>query len=1625
MKSPARSKATFTAESGLKESLRKTLRAGVALTLGAGFLVGVPTTASAAVDPSAQVVINEVYGGGGNSGATYKQDFVELYNKGAASVDLSGWSIQYGSAAGSVPTVGQNVALTPLTGTIEPGGYFLIGQATGTGGTVDIAPDVTGTIAMSSTNAKIALVSDSTQLNCESGCGEVASVVDFVGTGTANDFAGAAAPAMSNSASVSRTDSVNTANNGADFTAGAPTPTASGAVPAEPQEPGDPTVLTIAQIQGTGPASPVVDTLVTTSGVVTAAYPTGGYFGYVLQVPGEPDTESDASQAIYIYQPATTPPTDLPVEIGQTVQVTGTVREFNTLTEIEVAAVDVEVLADAEAVTPLLTGWPTTVEGRESLESMLIEPDGDFTITNTYSTNRYGELGLAFGDTPLLQPTDRYPAGSQAATDLEAENAGRAVTLDDGSSADFLPGPLPPPLIPPYISLDDPVRVGAGIYFDQPVIVDYRVGTWRLQPTSPVTYDNAAEFVSFENTRTDAPSQTALGGDFKVASFNVLNYFTTLGSTVAGCTFYADRTGDGVTVNRCPSDNGPRGAWDPEDLQRQQAKIVAAINELDASVVGLMEIENSAVVDGVADEAVGALVAALNEDADGDKWAFVPSSTELPGVAEMDVISNAIIYQPELLTPLGESRALGTQSAVGQAFENAREPIGQAFIPAAGGEPFFFAVNHFKSKSAGGAPNAPDPNANGQQGAWNGDRIAQASALNSWINDTVLPSYSEAAAPVTDAFLVGDFNSYTQEDSMQVLYTAGYENLGPVDEYTYSYSGLSGSLDHVLANAAAADRVSDAQVWNINAPESLALEYSRYNYQGATYYNESPFRSSDHDPVVAGVQNGDAAPGTVNINLLNINDFHGRIDANTVQFAGTIEELRAAEGEDSSLFLSAGDNIGASLFASSSADDQPTIDVLNALDLAASAVGNHEFDQGFDDLTDRVVGDPANAAWDYLGANVYEKGTTTTALPEYAIFTVSGLEVAVIGAVTQETPTLVSLGGIAELDFGNPVEAVNRVAAQLSDGNPANGEADVVIAEFHEGAGAGIPDGSTLEEEVALTDSVLAEIITTTSADVDAIFNGHTHKQYAWDAPIPGVAGKTRPVLQTGSYGEFIGQIVLTVQEGTGDVVSYTKGNIARSTATDEELIQEYPRVAQVDDIVDAALAAADIVGAVPVGSVTADITTAYSGGSYVDGVYTGSGPLPSTGRDDRSKESALGNLVANSLVDSLSEPARGGATIGVVNPGGLRNELYYDQDGVITYAEANAVLPFVNNLWTVTLSGDQFKTLLEQQWQTAELPSEPAPSRPYLQLGVSDNVSYTYDDAAAAGSRITSITVDGVPIDPAGSYRIGTFSFLAEGGDNFRIFRDGADVKDSGLIDRDAWIQYLTDNPDLSPNFARRAVGVWGVDTNPAAGETMTFTVSGLDLTSLGAPENSGLTISLASGEGAPLRSLPFSVKAPVDADLGTAIVSDGAATVTVAIPASASGLHRLVLVAGPSGTTVTLPLLDIEAVAPPTTSTSTPPTSTPPTDPSPTDPSGSESSSPTAPTSTSASPTGSNPTVPGGKGTLSNTGVSASLMPLAMYAVLLLVIGAGFLLGAQRRTSSGWAAADRDQSRRRGRRH
>lgn len=595
--------------------------------------------------------------------------------------------------------------------------------------------------------------------------------------------------------------------------------------------------VSIAEIQGNGQTTPLSNQTVTTRGVVTAVYSTGGLNGYYIQTAGSggaEDATPGASDGIFVYSPQTVSQ----VKKGDYVEVTGKVSEYYEQTQITVTSGNLTQLSeDFAPVQPITGAFPENEIDREAIEGMLVQPTGDITITDNYNTNRYGEIGLVNGTEPLRTATDVVAPGEEAVA-YEAVNAERFFALDDGATSDYTRGGSNIPL--PYLSGNNPARVGASVSFDEPVVATYSRDLWRLQPTEPITGDNEAELAPAHWTATREAAPEEVGGEVSIASFNVLNYFSTTGDTLAGCRFYTDREKNPISVSGgCDA----RGAANQENLQRQQAKIVEAINTLNASVISLEEIENSAAFGKDRDEALNHLVDGLNAAAGYTKWQAVQSPEALP--ESEDVIRTAFIYQPDQVKPLGES----TIYSGSDAFSNARLPLAQAFTLADADEDdesFVAIVNHFKSKGSGSGEGNQD--SGDGQGASNASRVAQAEALSDFASQQAQAHQTE------NVVLLGDFNSYTREDPMQVLYGAGFTNIG--DYYdagnTYLFGGRVGSLDHVLVSPEFLDNTTGADVWNINAFESVGLEYSRYNNNVTNLYSQTPYRSSDHDPKLMG-----------------------------------------------------------------------------------------------------------------------------------------------------------------------------------------------------------------------------------------------------------------------------------------------------------------------------------------------------------------------------------------------------------------------------------------------------------------------------------------------------------------------------------------------------------------------------------------------------------------------------------------------------------------------------------------------------------------------------------------------------------------------------------------------------
>ncbi len=534
------------------------------------------------------------------------------------------------------------------------------------------------------------------------------------------------------------------------------------------------------------------------------------------------------------------------------------------------------------------------------------------------------------------------------------------------------------------------------------------------------------------------------------------------------------------------------------------------------------------------------------------------------------------------------------------------------------------------------------------------------------------------------------------------------------------------------------------------------------------------------------------------IDLVGINDFHGRVDEGrgditdddgdvigfddgaAVRLAAAVEDARANNPD--TFFVGAGDLFGASTFTSMAGNDNPTIDVLNAMGLDVSSVGNHEFDEGIDVLNARIDGaaigevDYSQVGWPYLGANVLDSATEESALEEYEVLsTDNGAEIAVVGVVTQETPFLVTPKGIEGLEFTDPLDAIERVIDEEEDVQ----NADAIVVLTH--------DGGSNKEAVENTATDFGQFAQEMAdrGDIAAIFSGHTHTLY--EADVDGM-----PVIQTGAYGENLGKITLTFDDEDGDW-EFASASSEMISLEDYAVPEDNAVVTHVREIVEAAVAEADDIGKTVIGEAGADLLRA-----------THTDPGTGTEGENRGGESTISNLIADAqlwgVADQGSVPEEELPEIAFMNPGGVRTDI---TEGNVSYKQAASVQPFANTLETFDLTGAQIKQVLEEQWQPDGV------SRPFLKLGVNEEFFYTYDPEAPRDERVTQMFLNGEPIVLDESYRVVANNFLASGGDNFFTLGEGSNYADTGLVDLQAFVKYFESNDVVNPDYRQRAVGV------------------------------------------------------------------------------------------------------------------------------------------------------------------------------------------------------------------------
>lgn len=553
-------------------------------------------------------------------------------------------------------------------------------------------------------------------------------------------------------------------------------------------------------IQGNADSSPLVGQQLITQGVVTAVlYQGSPAAGIVLRATARGN--SDAANSLFI---ADATAANI-YQAGQVLQVSGTVAELNQLTSLTQVS-DIKLCDEQTTVQPVTLRLPLLPgQNWERLEAALLSFDMPLTVIDTYGLLRFGEVTLA--DKRLMVPTEIMLPGEAAAELNITQQQRHMLVLDDGLATQ---NPEPLNLGNRSITANSTLRVGDTVTGVSGILLQDERG-YRLVPTATPQFTSS-------NPRPEAPAAKPAAA-LRIASFNVLNYFN----------------GEGQS----PAFPTRRGASNTAEFARQQAKTVAALAALDADVIGLLEVENNGYS---AKGALAQLTAALNKVA-AKPYRFI-ITTEQPG---SDAIKVALLYRPSTVSVEGKAAML-----LAKPFDwGSRPPLAQSFRHLASNELVTVSINHFKSK--GSCPkDAKDANAeqNDGQACWNALRTQSAKALSDWL-------HSQPTGVTTDKqIILGDLNAYRMEDPIRALQQHDWRYLGAEGDtaYSYVYRGRTGSLDHALASPALASKLTKMQHWAINADEPTLLDYNvefKSAAQQQLLYAPTPYRSSDHDPLIA------------------------------------------------------------------------------------------------------------------------------------------------------------------------------------------------------------------------------------------------------------------------------------------------------------------------------------------------------------------------------------------------------------------------------------------------------------------------------------------------------------------------------------------------------------------------------------------------------------------------------------------------------------------------------------------------------------------------------------------------------------------------------------------------------
>ncbi|MFF4581609.1 bifunctional metallophosphatase/5'-nucleotidase [Streptomyces sp. NPDC001389] len=558
----------------------------------------------------------------------------------------------------------------------------------------------------------------------------------------------------------------------------------------------------------------------------------------------------------------------------------------------------------------------------------------------------------------------------------------------------------------------------------------------------------------------------------------------------------------------------------------------------------------------------------------------------------------------------------------------------------------------------------------------------------------------------------------------------------------------------------------------------------------------------------AGAASGGGVPAkgrTVDVQMLSFNDFHGTLEPPQGS-SGTVGELQAdgttksipaggveylatglreaRKGHEYSVTAAAGDMIGGSPMLSGLFHDEPTVEALNKLKLDVTSVGNHEFDEGKNELRRMQYGGChpvegcfeygktyTGAEFKYLAANVTDEKSKRPLMSPTFIWKKGDVKIGFIGVTLEGTPDVVTADGVKGLKFGDEVETINKYAAELDKQGVKS-----IVALIHEG---GLPASGAYNYDCnvpgagAGISGAIVDIAKNVSPKVDALVTGHTHQAYSCNIPDP--AGNPRTVTSAASYGRLFTDTTLTYDRATKDIV---RTPVQSPKPVNKVVTRDLPKAPDMTELIDRWKKLAAPVANRPMGYISADIP----------------------GRGSEAPEKPLGDLIADAQLDATSAADKGGAQLAIMNPGGIRADLAYkaagdEGDGVVTYGESYTVQPFNNLLNVVDLTGAQLITALQQQV------SGPVNGPNPKILQISKGLTYTLDMTKSGADRIVvdSVKLNGAAIDPAKTYRVVMNEFLAGGGDGFTVLKDHKN-KLVGVPDLEAFNNLLAKSTAASP---------------------------------------------------------------------------------------------------------------------------------------------------------------------------------------------------------------------------------